>query len=482
MIDIRPILFVIGILLTTLAAFMFLPALVDAAQGHPDWRVFLSAAFFTLFIGVSLVLMNRTGPVRLNIRQTFLLTTLAWVVMAAFAALPFVFADIELDYADAFFEAMSGLTTTGSTVIVGLDDAPPGILLWRALLQWQGGIGIIVMAIAVLPMLGIGGMALFRTESSDQSEKVLPRAAQMSTVIGLIYLTLSVAAAVAYWLAGMTFFEAMCHAMTTIATAGFSTSDASIGHFASPAIEWIATVFMIIGGLPFVLYFQVVRGNGVLLWRDSQTRAFLVLVLVVVGVMAGWLWLANDTALEVAVRHAAFNTVSVLTGTGYASTDYNSWGGFAVTLLLFVMVVGGCTGSTTGGIKMFRFQVISAIVPVQIRRLLLPHGIFVAHYNRKPIPDAAADSVMSFFFLFALIFVAVAVALAGFGLDFMTSVSGALTALANVGPGLGDVIGPAGNFASLPDGAKWLLAAAMLLGRLELFTVLVLFTPRFWRG
>ncbi len=482
MIDIRPILFVIGILLTTLAAFMFLPAVVDAAQGHPDWRVFLSAAFFTLFIGVSLVLMNRSGPVRLNIRQTFLLTTLAWVVMAAFAALPFVFADIELDYTDAFFEAMSGLTTTGSTVIVGLDDAPPGILLWRALLQWQGGIGIIVMAIAVLPMLGIGGMALFRTESSDQSEKVLPRAAQMSTVIGLIYLTLSVAAAVAYWLAGMTFFEAMCHAMTTISTAGFSTADASIGHFASPAIEWIATVFMVIGGLPFVLYFQLVRGNGELLWRDSQTRAFLVLIVIAVGVMAGWLWLANDTALEIAVRHAAFNTVSVITGTGYASTDYNSWGGFAVTLLLFVMVVGGCTGSTTGGIKMFRFQVISAIVPVQIRRLLLPHGIFVPHYNRKPIPDAAADSVMSFFFLFALIFVAVAVALAGFGLDFMTSVSGALTALANVGPGLGDVIGPAGNFASLPDGAKWLLSAAMLLGRLELFTVLVLFTPRFWRG
>ena len=482
MIDIRPIFFIIGILLTTLAAFMFLPALVDAAQGHPDWRVFLSAAFFTLFIGISLVLMNRTGPVRLNVRQTFLLTTLAWVVMAACAALPFVFADIELDYADAFFEAMSGLTTTGSTVIVGLDDAPPGILLWRALLQWQGGIGIIVMAIAVLPMLGIGGMALFRTESSDQSEKVLPRAAQMSTVIGLIYLALSLAAAVAYWLAGMTFFEAMCHAMTTIATAGFSTSDASIGHFASPAIEWIATVFMIIGGLPFVLYFQLVRGNGELLWRDSQTRAFLVLVVIAVGVMAGWLWLANDAALQTAVRHAAFNTVSVITGTGYASTDYNAWGGFAVTMLLFAMVVGGCTGSTTGGIKMFRFQVIGAIAPVQIRRLLLPHGVFVPHYNRKPIPDAAADSVMSFFFLFALSFVAVAVALAGFGLDFMTSVSGALTALANVGPGLGDVIGPAGNFASLPDGAKWLLSAAMLLGRLELFTVLVLFTPRFWRG
>ena len=283
MIDIRPVLFVVGILLTTLAVFMFVPALTDAAVGNPDWRVFLAAALFTLFTGTTLILMNRTGPVSLTVRETFLLTTLSWLVTAAFAALPFAFAELELSYTDAFFEAMSGLTTTGSTVIVGLDNAPPGILLWRALLQWQGGIGIIVMAIAVLPMLRVGGMQLFHAESSDQSEKVLPRAAQISAVIGLIYLTLSALAASAYWAAGMAPFEALCHAMTTIATAGYSTSDDSIGHFQSPMIEWIATAFMVIGSLPFILYFQIVRGHGAELWRDAQVRSFLGLVLVVVA-------------------------------------------------------------------------------------------------------------------------------------------------------------------------------------------------------
>ena len=482
MTDIRPVLFVVGILLTTLAGFMFVPALADAVVGNPDWRVFLASALLTLFIGVTLVLMNRTGGLRLNVRQTFLLTTMAWAVMAGFAALPFAFAELGLDYADAFFESMSGLTTTGSTVIVGLDSAPPGILLWRALLQWQGGIGIIVMAIAVLPMLRIGGMQLFRAESSDQSEKVLPRAAQLSAVIAIIYVTLTAAAAAAYWGAGMTVFEAVCHAMTTIATAGFSTSDGSLGHFDSPAIEWTATGFMIVGGIPFILYFQLVRGYGGALWRDAQVRWFLSIVAVAVLALTLWLWLFRDTPAGLAVRHAAFNTVSVITGTGYATTDYGAWGGFAVTVLLFLMVVGGCSGSTTGGIKVFRFQMLYAMLVVQIRRLLQPHGVFVPHYNRKPIDEPVADAVMSFFLLYALSFGLVAVGLAALGLDFITSMSGAATALANVGPGLGDTIGPAGTFAPLPDEAKWLLSGAMLLGRLEFFTVLVLFTAKFWRA
>ncbi len=481
-IDFRPVLFVVGILLTTLAAFMFVPALVDATAGNPDWRVFLAAAFFTLFIGVTLVLMNRTGPIKMNVRQTFLLTTLAWLVTAAFAALPFAFSELELDYTDAFFESMSGLTTTGSTVIVGLDTAPPGILMWRALLQWQGGIGIIVMAIAVLPVLGVGGMQLFRTEASDFTEKVLPRATQISAVIGLIYLTLTAAAATAYWLAGMTPFEAICHAMTTIATAGFSTSDASIGHFQSPAIEWIATAFMVIGSLPFILYFQLISGSPWRLWRDTQVRAFLAVTGIAVLTIVIWLWRTGDESFEATVRHAAFNTVSVLTGTGYSSANYAAWGEFAVAVLLMLMFIGGCTGSTTGGIKIFRFQALHATAMVQIRQLLQPHGVFVAHYNRKPIPDSVAQAVMGFFILFAFVFMVVALALSSLGLDFMTSVSGAATALANVGPGLGPVIGPNGTFAPLPDTAKWVLSAAMLLGRLELFTVFVLFSRRFWRG
>jgi trk system potassium uptake protein TrkH len=481
-IDIRPVLFVVGILLTTLAAFMFVPALVDASAGNPDWRVFLAAAFFTLFIGVTLVLMNRTGPIHLNVRQTFLLTTLAWLVMAAFAALPFSFSELELDYADAFFESMSGLTTTGSTVIVGLDTAPPGILIWRALLQWQGGIGIIVMAIAVLPMLRVGGMQLFRTESSDLSEKVLPRATQISAVIGLIYVTLTAAAAAAYWIFGMTPFDAISHAMTTIPTGGFSTHDRSVGYFESHAIEWVVSLFMVLSGIPFVLYFQLLAGHRSDLWRDTQVRTYLGIVTVLVIALSVWLWATQGRHHFVALRHSVFNTVAVITGTGFASDDFNTWGVFPTAVLFIAMFIGGCTGSTAGGIKVFRLQVLFATAAVQIRRLLQPHGVFVAQFNRKPIPDSVAEAVMSFFILYILVYVIVALALSFFGLDLMTSLSGAATALSNVGPGLGEVIGPVGTFTSLPDPAKWILSAAMLLGRLELFTVLVLFSRRFWRG
>ena len=398
MIDFRPVLFIIGILISTLALAMFVPAAADLAVDNDEWQVFGAAAALTLFIGVMLMATTRSKVRNLSLRQAFVLTTLSWIVMPAVAALPLVFADLDLSYTGAFFEAMSGLTTTGSTVIIGLDSTLPGVLLWRALLQWLGGIGIIVMAIAILPMLGVGGMQLFHTESSDQAEKALPRATQISAVIAVIYLVLTLAAAIAYWFAGMTPFEAVCHAMTTIATAGYSTSDASIGHFQSPAIEWTATVFMIIGGIPFILYFLFVSGQRWALWRDAQVRWFVGFLLSSVAVMIGWLWLIRDIELLTAVRLAAFNTVSVITGTGYASTDYGAWGGFAVTLLLFAMVVGGCSGSTTGGIKIFRFQMLHAMIMVQIKRLLQPHGVFVAKYNHKPIPHSVSDAVVSFFF------------------------------------------------------------------------------------
>ena len=482
MIDFRPILLVIGILLTTLAVAMLLPAVADGAHGHADWKVFLISAIVSLFIGVCLVLVNRTGPATLSVRQAFLLTALSWTVITAVGALPFYFSDLGLSYTDAFFEAMSGLTTTGSTVIVGLDDAPPGILLWRALLQWLGGIGIIVMAIAVLPMLQIGGMQIFRTESSDQSEKVLPRAAQIAGAIGVIYLVLTVINGLCYWAAGMTVFEAFCHAMTTIATGGYSTSDASIGHFDSTAIQSVAMIFMVLGSLPFVLYLRAVRGGWRALVTDSQIQWFLAIAVVAILATSGWLWLARGWDADDALRDGAFNSLSIMTGTGYSAGNYSIWGPFCIALFLFLMFVGGCTGSTTGGIKVFRFQVAYTTARIQILHLLQPHGVFAAHYNRKPIPEGVAPAVMGFFFLFVVCLVVLTLAFSLFGLDYLTSLSGAATALANVGPGLGYMIGPAGSFAPLPDGAKWLLSFGMLLGRLELFTVLVLFVPSFWRS
>jgi len=481
LIDFRPILFIVGILLATLAVAMTLPALADAVVAHPDWQVFAASAAFTFFIGNVLILTTRSSKRRINLRQAFVLVAACWLVIPTVGALPFTFALLELDYTDAFFEAMSGVTTTGATVIIGLDAAPPGILLWRALLQWLGGIGIIAMAITVLPMLQVGGMQLFRMESSDKSEKAMPRMAQVATFTGLIYLAATMLCAALYWAAGMNGFDAVAHAMTTLATGGYSTHDGSVGHFDSALIDTVAVVFMLVGSLPFVLYLRAVRGAPGHLWRDQQVRLFFTIVAVSVAGMTFYLNIVNGIDALSALRLASFNVISVITGTGYATTDFSAWGGFAVAALFCMMFIGGCAGSTTCGLKIFRFQVLYAAAHIQLRRLLQPNGVFIPYYNGKPIEDSVLASVMAFFFLFILCWVALAVGLGLAGLDFITAASGAASAISNVGPGLGPVIGPHGHFADLPDTAKWMLAAGMLLGRLELFTILVLLMPSFWR-
>ena len=481
MIDFRPIFLVLGLLLAVLAVVMMVPAAVDAFAGNPDWQVFATAASVTLFIGVSLALTSRAGGAALDVRQAFVLTTLSWIVITAFAALPFAFSQLDLSYTDAFFEAISGITTTGATVIVNLDTAPPGLLLWRALLQWLGGIGVIVLALAVLPMLRVGGMQLFRMESSDRSEKAMPRTAQVATAIGGIYLILTLVWAFALWLAGMSGFDAVAHAMTTIATGGYSTVDGSIGHYDSALIDMIITLGMIVGGLPFLLYLMAVQGNTGALFRDTQVQWFLTVLALVIVLVAGWLWMGNGIDPLQSLRFASFNVVSIMTGTGFATASFDQWGSFAVPVFFFIMFIGGCAGSTTCGIKVFRFQVLYAAARTQFQHLVQPHGVFVPNFNRRPIPEEVIGSVLSFFFVFGVTFAMLSLALAILGLDFLTSISGAASAIANVGPGLGPVIGPEGNYASLPSAAKWVLAAGMLLGRLELFTVMVLFTRTFWR-
>jgi trk system potassium uptake protein len=481
-VDLRPILVAIGTLLIILALFMTPPMVADMAAGHPDWQVFMAAGAVTLFVGVSLILMNRGyAHAELSSRHAFLMVAAVWVVVTAFAALPLAFSELDLTLADAVFEAMSGITTTGATVIVGLDVAPPGILLWRAILHWLGGIGIIVVGVAILPILRVGGMQLVRAESSDLSEKILPRAAQIASAIGLIYFALTVLCAALYYMAGMAPFEAAAHAMSSIATGGFSTRDASIGAFASVPVESITIAFMILGSLPFVLYIQATNGQLRPLFTDAQVRWFFGIAITFVLAIALWLVMVQSVPLLDALRHSAFNVVSVITTTGYASSDYALWGTFPVAALFFLMCVGGCTGSTSGGIKIFRLTVLHAIARNQIARLIRPHGVFVPTFNGRPVSEAAAVAVMAFVFMFGLSFAVFSLALSLLGLDYLTAMSGALTSLANVGPGLGEIIGPAGNFSTLPESAKWLLSAAMLLGRLELFTVLVLFAPSFWR-
>jgi len=460
---------------------MLLPAVVDAAVMNPDWQVFALSSGFTLFVGVLFILTTRADVRNLSIRQAFVLTTLSWLALPTFAALPFAFSELNLNYTDAFFEAMSGITTTGSTVITGLDYAPPGILLWRSLLQWLGGIGIIVMAVSVLPMLQVGGMQLFRMEFAERIDKALPRAAQIGAWISIIYLGLTLTCATLYWLVGMSGFDAVNHAMTTVATGGYSTHDNSVGLFDHAGIDIIATIFMILGSLPFLLYLQAVHLHIKPLINDSQVRWFAGILGTAIVFTIFNLMHVNDWDFFRALRFASFNVTSIMTGTGYATTDYGEWGAFALVMFYLLMFIGGCAGSTTCGIKIFRIQVLYETTRRQLRRLLQPHGVFIGYYNGKPIPDSVADSVMSFFFLFAVTFCVLAATLGMLGLDFITATSGAGTALANVGPGLGPIIGPAGNFSSLPDAAKWVMAVGMLLGRLELFTVIVLFSRHFWQ-
>jgi trk system potassium uptake protein TrkH len=482
LIDLRPILMTIGVLLIVLAAGMLIPSVVDLIEGNPDWQVFATSAAITAFAGSCLGLTNRGARSRLSIQQAFLMTSLVWVVLTFFGAVPFIFSALHLSFTDAYFESMSGITTTGSTVITDLDHLAPGLLLWRAILQWLGGLGIIVVAMSFLPMLRIGGMQMFKVEAFETEGKMLATAAALSARISIVMVTFTMLLILSLWACGMTVLEATVHAMTTIATGGYSTSDASVGHFDSPAIDGIITVGMVAGGIPFVFYVKLLHGNARTLVRDTQVRWYLLILIVVTLAIAAWLWSHGDFSAGSALRYASFNVVSIMTGTGYASADYELWGTFPAGVFFFLMFVGGCYGSTACGIKIFRFQILFSATVAHIRRLVQPHGIFTPKFNHNPITDDVINSVLGYFMIFGATFVAITVGLTLLGLDLVTATSGAGTALSNVGPGLGPIIGPAGNFQSLPDTAKWLLVVGMLIGRLEVFTIFVLFNPGFWRG
>ncbi|WP_121631590.1 TrkH family potassium uptake protein [Tropicibacter alexandrii] len=482
MFDIRPVAYVIGLLVACLGATMLLPLLVDLAEGRGEWPVFLESAMITILTG-GLIALACSNAVKegLTLQQTFLLTTGVWAALPVFGALPFVLGETASSYTDAYFEAMSGLTTTGSTVLSGLDDLPKGLLLWRGLLQWLGGIGIIVVAMVFLPELRVGGMQVFRSESFETMGKILPRATQISSSISTIYVSLTLACAGAYILTGMNPFDATVHAMTTISTGGFANYDASFGTFQGPA-EYVASVFMILAALPFVRYVQIVNGNRRAFFQDSQIWAFVGTITVLVVMTSFTLTWIFPHHPEQAVREALFNITSIISGTGYASVDYMLWGPFLIAMFFFIGLIGGCAGSTACSVKIFRYQILFSSIRVQLKRIYTPHGVFIPRFDGRPVTDEVMSSVQSFFVFFVVSLGVIAVALSLTGLDFVTSISGAATAIANVGPGLGDKIGPAGNFAGLNDTAKWILSFAMLLGRLELLVVLTLFTVRFWRG
>jgi len=481
MIDMRPVGYVIGLLVMALGLTMVLPLLVDIAEARGQWPVFAQSAIITMLMGGLVALACRNGVEGgLTIQQTFLLTTGVWVVLPIFGALPFVFGVTELSLVDAVFEAMSGLTTTGSTVLSGLDNLPKGLLFWRGLMQWLGGVGIIVVAMVFLPELRVGGMQIFRTEAFDTMGKILPRATQIAASISSIYIAITFACILSYLMTGMGTFDATVHALTTVSTGGFSNYDASFGTFSGPA-EWVATVFMILAALPFVRYVQLMNGSSAL-FGDSQVRGFLLTIGLLIVLTAAVLLAIFPHHPEQALREAAFNITSIMSGTGYASVDYMKWGPFLISVFFFIGLIGGCAGSTACSIKIFRYQLLFASIKAQLRRIHSPHGVFIPRYQGRPVTDEVLNSVMSFFVFFVVTLGVMAVVLSLTGLDFTTSISGAATAVANIGPGLGDIIGPSGNFAPLNSTAKWVLIAGMLIGRLEVLTVYAIFTFAFWRA
>jgi trk system potassium uptake protein TrkH len=349
------------------------------------------------------------------------------------------------------------------------------------MLHWLGGIGFIGMAVAILPLLRVGGMRLFQTESSDWSEKVTPRSHVAAKYILVLYLGLTGVSALALWVAGMTPFEAINHAMSFISTGGFSTSDASLAHWPQPAIHWVSVVVMIVGSLPFTLYVATLRGNKSALFKDHQVRGFIGFLVITWLLFGTWLCINSDYSWWEAFRIVAVNVTSVVTTTGLALGDYTLWGSFSVLLFFYLTFVGGCSGSTAGGLKIFRFQVASSLLMGSLKQLIHPRAVIRKKYNGHPIDEDIARSLLTFSFFFTITIGGIALGLALIGLDWTTALSGAATAVCNVGPGLGTIIGPAGNFSTLPDAAKWLLTVGMLLGRLEILTVLVLLTPVFWR-
>ncbi|CAD5376921.1 Trk system potassium uptake protein TrkI [Pseudomonas sp. OF001] len=478
----RMIAFLLGIFLITLAASMVIPILTQLTMKGAEERLsdFVWPALITFGCGLAMVLPGQPKHLQLRPRDMYMLTTSSWVVVCGFAALPMVFIQ-HISYTDAFFETMSGITTTGSTILSGLDNASPALLIWRSMLHWLGGIGFIGMAVAVLPLLRVGGMRLFQTESSDWSEKVMPRSHMVAKYILAIYVAFTALGFFAFWWAGMTPFEAINHSMASISTGGFSTSDSSLAHWTQPAVHWVAVVFMLLGSLPFTLYVAFLRGNRKAIVRDHQVRGFLGFLLVTCLGFATWLWFNSEHAWLDALRIVTVNVVSVVTTTGFALGDYTLWGGFAVLMFFYLTFIGGCSGSTAGGLKIFRFQVAYVMLKANLQQMIHPRAVIKQQYNNHPIDEDIVRSLITLSFFFTITIGVIALGLALLGLDWVTALTGAATAVCNVGPGLGPIIGPAGNFASLPDSAKWLLSVGMLLGRLEIVTILVVLTPAFWR-
>jgi trk system potassium uptake protein TrkH len=477
----KTVFFTLGVLQIILGVSMIIPIIIQVIYNQLD-SSFIGAGIITIIFGVLFFLSNLNHDKKLNLQQAFLVTSLSWISIAIFGSLPFIFSSLELTITDAMFESMSGITTTGSTIITNLNDSPKAILFWRAILQWLGGIGIIVMAITLMPIMNVGGMQLFKISTNDKAEKILPKSKEISIRLILIYLGLTFLCAIFYKVFGMNFFDSLTHSMTTIATGGFSNYNESIGYFNSATIEITSIIFIILGSIPFIAYIKFLNGDKKIFISDSQIKFFIKIIIISILVLFFYLVLQNKSFEEISIRAISFNVISILTGTGYVTKEFDNWGSFPLIFFLILMFIGGCAGSTTCGIKIFRVQILYLFLINQLKKIIYPRGIFIIKYENSSVDEKFMASIISFIYLYIIIFFTITALLSLSGLDFITSISGAATSISNVGPGLGTIIGPNGSFSLLSDFSKWVLSIGMILGRLELFAILVLFLPSFWRN
>ena len=475
----KTVFFTLGILQIILGISMIFPIIIQIIFDELD-SSFIGASLITIIFGTLFFLSNLDHDKKLSLQNAFLLTALSWLSIAVFSSLPFIFSNLNLSITDSFFESMSGITTTGSTIITDLNSSPKAILLWRALLQWLGGIGIIVMAITLMPIMNVGGMQLFKVSSSDASEKILPKTKEITLRLILIYLILTFLCSFFYNICGMKFFDSLTHSMTTIATGGFSNYNESIGHFNNIKIEIISMIFIILGSIPFIAYIKFLSGKKNIFYTDTQIKSFIKIIFYSILILFIYLTIFNKSFSDVSLRSISFNVISILTGTGYVTQNFDNWGSFPLIYFLILMFIGGCAGSTACGIKIFRVQILYLFLKNQLKKIIYPRGIFVIKYDNNNVNEKFMASIIAFIYLYIIIFFIITAMLTLSGLDFTTSISGAATSISNVGPGLGELIGPNGNFSQLPDFSKWILSFGMILGRLELFAILVLFLPSFW--
>ncbi|MDC3038665.1 TrkH family potassium uptake protein [Candidatus Pelagibacter sp.] len=477
----KTVFFTLGVLLIVLGFSMLAPIIVQIIYNEFN-STFIISSIITITFGALFFLANIDHNRSLSTQQAFLLTALSWIGVAIFGSIPFIFSDLNLSLTDAFFESMSGITTTGATIINNLSDTPKAILSWRAILQWLGGIGIIVMAITLMPIMNIGGMQLLKISSGDSSEKILPKSKQISLRLVLIYFSLTLLCAFFYKVCGMNFFDSFTHSMTTIATGGFSNYNQSIGFFESAKIEYVSIVFIILGSIPFISYIKFLSGNKKIVFKDEQIKLFFKLIFFSILILFIYLAIVNKNIFEIQLRAIIFNVVSILTGTGYVTKEFDQWGNFPLIFFLLLMFIGGCAGSTTCGIKVFRVHMLYFFLKNQLMKIIYPRAIINLKYNNDVVQDKLIASIISFIYLYIIIFFVISALLTLTGLDFITAISGAASSISNVGPGLGNEIGPNSNYASLPATSKWILSSGMILGRLEIFAILVIFLPSFWRS